>query len=128
MTRPPHDEPTASSPEELREQIAGTRRELGATGQLLADRTDVTSRARERAAEAVRRLPQPVRDNRGAMIAAAAALLVAGVLVRLCAGAPEAEVGREVGSRHGAQAGKASKVAPPAGRPGPGFPSIRMAR
>ncbi|USQ85199.1 DUF3618 domain-containing protein [Streptomyces phaeoluteigriseus] len=82
MTQPPHDEPTASSPEELCEQIEGTRRELGATVQVLADRTDVGSRAREKAAEAVRRLPQPVRDNRGAVIAAAAALLVAGVLVR----------------------------------------------
>ncbi|MET9394510.1 DUF3618 domain-containing protein [Streptomyces sp. NPDC006624] len=49
MTQPPHDEPTTSSPEELREQVERTRHELGGTVQALADRTDVRARAREKA-------------------------------------------------------------------------------
>ncbi|MGW5616496.1 DUF3618 domain-containing protein [Streptomyces sp. NPDC003877] len=49
MTQPPHDEPTAGSPEELREQVERTRHELGDTVQELADRADVKTRAREKA-------------------------------------------------------------------------------
>ncbi|MFF5026009.1 DUF3618 domain-containing protein [Streptomyces collinus] len=51
MTQPPHDEPTAQSPEELREQIEHTRHELGDTVQALAAKTDVKARAQEKAAE-----------------------------------------------------------------------------
>ncbi|WP_333773471.1 DUF3618 domain-containing protein [Streptomyces sp. IBSBF 3136] len=51
MTQPPHDEPTAQSPEELREQIENTRHELGDTVQALAAKTDVKARAQEKAAE-----------------------------------------------------------------------------
>ncbi|MDX2592107.1 DUF3618 domain-containing protein [Streptomyces sp. WI03-4A] len=51
MTQPPHDEPTAQSPEELREQIEHTRNELGDTVQALAAKTDVKTRAQEKAAE-----------------------------------------------------------------------------
>jgi hypothetical protein len=50
MTQPPHDEPTATGPEELREQVERTRRELGDTVQELAGRTDVKARAQEKAA------------------------------------------------------------------------------
>ncbi|CAL9350533.1 DUF3618 domain-containing protein [Streptomyces sp. NPDC057838] len=49
MTQPPHDEPTARSPEELREQVERTRHELGDTVQELAGRADVKTRAREKA-------------------------------------------------------------------------------
>ncbi|MEU0456828.1 DUF3618 domain-containing protein [Streptomyces sp. NPDC006129] len=49
MTQPPHDEPTARSQEELREQVERTRHELGDTVQELADRADVKTRAREKA-------------------------------------------------------------------------------
>ncbi|MEU3093212.1 DUF3618 domain-containing protein, partial [Streptomyces massasporeus] len=49
MTQPPHDEPTARSQEELREQVEHTRHELGDTVQALADRADVKTRAREKA-------------------------------------------------------------------------------
>ncbi|WP_030556043.1 DUF3618 domain-containing protein [Kitasatospora aureofaciens] len=45
MTQPPHDEPTASSPEELRAQVERTRAELGETVQAL------TAKAEEKAAE-----------------------------------------------------------------------------
>jgi DNA anti-recombination protein RmuC len=50
MTQPPHDEPTARSQEELRAQVEQTRHELGDTVQELADRADVRTRAREKAA------------------------------------------------------------------------------
>ncbi|MEU1003014.1 DUF3618 domain-containing protein [Streptomyces tibetensis] len=49
MTQPPHDEPTARSQEELREQVEHTRHELGDIVQALADRADVKTRAREKA-------------------------------------------------------------------------------
>ncbi|MEU0175090.1 DUF3618 domain-containing protein [Streptomyces massasporeus] len=49
MTQPPHDEPTARSQQELREQVEHTRHELGDTVQALADRADVKTRAREKA-------------------------------------------------------------------------------
>ncbi|MEU7723002.1 DUF3618 domain-containing protein [Streptomyces tibetensis] len=49
MTQPPHDEPTARSRQELREQVEHTRHELGGTVQALADRADVRTRAREKA-------------------------------------------------------------------------------
>lgn len=43
MTQPPNDEPTASSPEELREQVEQTRSELGETVEALAAKlTEVT--------------------------------------------------------------------------------------
>ncbi|MBW8794245.1 MAG: DUF3618 domain-containing protein [Streptomyces sp.] len=51
MTQPPHDEPVASSPEELREQVEQTRTELGETVQALAAKTDVKARARQKGAE-----------------------------------------------------------------------------
>lgn len=51
MTQPPHDKPTASSPEELREQVEQTRTALGGTVQALAAKTDVKARAQEKAAE-----------------------------------------------------------------------------
>ncbi|MGW1068306.1 DUF3618 domain-containing protein [Streptomyces aureus] len=51
MTQPPHDEATASSPEELREQVEKTRQELGQTVQALAAKTDLQARAQEKAAE-----------------------------------------------------------------------------
>jgi hypothetical protein len=51
MTEPPHDEPTASSPEELREQVEHTREELGQTVETPAAKTDVKARAQEKAAE-----------------------------------------------------------------------------
>ncbi|MEU6093080.1 DUF3618 domain-containing protein [Streptomyces sp. NPDC047085] len=52
MTQPPHDEPTAAGPAELREQVEHTREELGQTVQALAAKTDVKARAQEKAAEA----------------------------------------------------------------------------
>ena len=51
MTQPPHDEPTASSPQELREQVEQTRIELGKTVEVLAAKADVKARAREKATE-----------------------------------------------------------------------------
>ncbi|MFJ2745492.1 DUF3618 domain-containing protein [Streptomyces sp. NPDC087440] len=51
MTQPPHDEPTAETPEELRAQIEQTRHELGDTVQALADKADVKSRAQDKAHE-----------------------------------------------------------------------------
>jgi hypothetical protein len=50
MTQPPHDEPTAADPEELREQVEQTRHELGETVQEPAARTDVMARAQHKAA------------------------------------------------------------------------------
>ncbi|MEU6889786.1 DUF3618 domain-containing protein [Streptomyces viridosporus] len=50
MTQPPHDEPTASSPDELREQVEQTREEHGQTVEALAAKTDVKSRAQDKAA------------------------------------------------------------------------------
>lgn len=50
MTQPPHDEPTATSPAELREQVEQTRHELGDTVQALADKSDVKARAQDKAA------------------------------------------------------------------------------
>ncbi|MEU6387905.1 DUF3618 domain-containing protein [Streptomyces sp. NPDC046939] len=50
MTQPPHDEPTATSTEELREQVEQTRHELGDTVQALADKADVKARTQEKAA------------------------------------------------------------------------------
>ena len=100
MTQPPHDEPTAAGPEELREQVERTRRHLGDTVEERAGRTDVKARAQEKAAAKASELsgqaratadragrmwrdkdPRPVRDNRTALITAAAALLVAGALL-----------------------------------------------
>jgi hypothetical protein len=52
MTQPPHDEPTAAGPEELREQVEHTRAELGQTVEALAAKADVKARAQEKAAEA----------------------------------------------------------------------------
>ncbi|MFF8012780.1 DUF3618 domain-containing protein [Streptomyces sp. NPDC007929] len=81
MTQPPHDEPTARSQEELREQVEHTRQELGDTVQALADRADVRTRAREKAvavgeqarAKATQlahtvegRLPEPVKQKSAA--------------------------------------------------------------
>ncbi|MFD7705439.1 DUF3618 domain-containing protein [Streptomyces caelestis] len=51
MTQPPHDEPTASSPQQLREQVERTRTELGKTVEVLAAKTDVKARAQEKATE-----------------------------------------------------------------------------
>ncbi|MEU5315052.1 DUF3618 domain-containing protein [Streptomyces sp. NPDC021562] len=51
MTQPPHDEPTAADPQELREQVEQTRAELGETVQALAAKTDVKARARQKGAE-----------------------------------------------------------------------------
>ncbi|MFE5111425.1 DUF3618 domain-containing protein [Streptomyces sp. NPDC056663] len=50
MTQPPHDEPTVSDTDELREQVEQTRHELGDTVQSLADKADVKARAQEKAA------------------------------------------------------------------------------
>ncbi|WOT39988.1 DUF3618 domain-containing protein [Streptomyces coeruleorubidus] len=49
MTQPPHDEPTASSPEQLQEQVERTRQELGETVEELAVKTDVKARTQEKA-------------------------------------------------------------------------------
>jgi hypothetical protein len=49
MTQPPHDEPTASSPEQLREHVEQTRQEFGETVENLAAKTDVKARAQEKA-------------------------------------------------------------------------------
>ena len=51
MTQPPHDKPTAESPEELRAQVEHTRHELGTTVEALAAKADVKTRAQEKAAE-----------------------------------------------------------------------------
>ncbi|WP_406445306.1 DUF3618 domain-containing protein [Streptomyces sp. NBC_00631] len=51
MTQPPHDEPTAANPAELREQVERTRAELGETVEALAAKTDVKARARQKGAE-----------------------------------------------------------------------------
>jgi hypothetical protein len=51
MTQPPHDEQTASSPEELREQVEETRQGLGQTVDAPAARTDVKAKAQEKAAD-----------------------------------------------------------------------------
>ncbi|MDN3261259.1 DUF3618 domain-containing protein [Streptomyces sp. CSDS2] len=72
MTQPPHDEPTASGPEELREQIEHTRQELGETVEALAAKTDVRARAKEKAAE-VREQAAEVRDEVKEQAAAKAA-------------------------------------------------------
>ncbi|MBB1244501.1 DUF3618 domain-containing protein [Streptomyces durbertensis] len=49
MTQPPHDEPTADSVAELREQVEQTRRELGETVGSLAAKADVKARVQEKA-------------------------------------------------------------------------------
>lgn len=49
MTQPPHDEPTAAGPEDLRRQVEQTRHELGETVEALAAKTDVKARAQEKA-------------------------------------------------------------------------------
>ncbi|QDO01734.1 DUF3618 domain-containing protein [Streptomyces sp. RLB1-9] len=49
MTQPPHDEPTVSSPEQLREHVEQTRQEFGETVENLAAKTDVKARAQEKA-------------------------------------------------------------------------------
>ncbi|MFE4582752.1 DUF3618 domain-containing protein, partial [Streptomyces chartreusis] len=51
MTQP-HDDPTAASPEELREQVEQTRAELGETVQALTAKTDLKTRAQEKATTA----------------------------------------------------------------------------
>ncbi|MFD9590190.1 DUF3618 domain-containing protein [Streptomyces sp. NPDC059980] len=50
MSHPPADQHTPT-PAELREQIEHTRHELGATVQALADKTDVKTRAQQKAGE-----------------------------------------------------------------------------
>ncbi|MFF4014863.1 DUF3618 domain-containing protein [Streptomyces sp. NPDC001843] len=50
MTQPPHDEPTASGPEELRAQVEQTRHELGDTVEALAEKADLKDQARQKAA------------------------------------------------------------------------------
>jgi ElaB/YqjD/DUF883 family membrane-anchored ribosome-binding protein len=49
---------TRAAPEELREEIAATREDLGATVQALADKADVRARARERLDERKRQAQQ----------------------------------------------------------------------
>ncbi|WP_438305931.1 DUF3618 domain-containing protein [Streptomyces sp. HUAS TT11] len=49
MTKPPHDEPTAAGPEELREQVEQSREEPGRTVEALAAKADVKARAQEKA-------------------------------------------------------------------------------
>ncbi|MFD7461219.1 MULTISPECIES: DUF3618 domain-containing protein [unclassified Streptomyces] len=51
MSEPSHGKKTAPSPEELREQVARTRSELGDTVEAIAAKSDVKSRAQEKAAE-----------------------------------------------------------------------------
>ncbi|MEU7581696.1 DUF3618 domain-containing protein [Streptomyces sp. NPDC041068] len=51
MTQPPHDEPTAAGPEELREQVEQTRSELGETIEALAAKADVKARVKDKAAQ-----------------------------------------------------------------------------
>ncbi|MGW3988675.1 DUF3618 domain-containing protein [Streptomyces sp. NPDC004830] len=51
MTRPPQDEPTASNPHQVRDQVERTRQELGRTVEALAAKTDIRGRAQEKAAE-----------------------------------------------------------------------------
>ncbi|MGX1128292.1 FtsZ-interacting cell division protein ZipA [Streptomyces glaucescens] len=51
MSEPPNGKKTASSPEELREQVARTRSELGDTVEAIAAKSDVKSRAQEKATE-----------------------------------------------------------------------------
>ncbi|MFF4716909.1 DUF3618 domain-containing protein [Streptomyces eurythermus] len=70
MTQPPHDEPTASGPEELREQVEHTRQELGETVEALAAKTDVKARAKEKAAE-VRQQAAEVKEQAAAKAAQA---------------------------------------------------------
>ncbi|WP_181798090.1 DUF3618 domain-containing protein [Streptomyces sp. WELS2] len=74
MTQPPHDEPTASGPEELREQVELTRQELGETVEALAAKTDVKARAKEKAAE-VRQQASEVTEQAAAKAAQAGRLL-----------------------------------------------------
>ncbi|CAL9344856.1 MULTISPECIES: DUF3618 domain-containing protein [Streptomyces] len=71
MTQPPHDEPTAGSPEELREQVERTRHELGDTVQELADRADVKARAREKAVAVKEQAGQKAQAWRGQAMAKA---------------------------------------------------------
>ncbi|MER8224363.1 DUF3618 domain-containing protein [Streptomyces sp. NPDC094143] len=65
MTRPPHAEPGARSPEELRERVERTRHEPGDTVQELADRADVKTRAREKAVAVKARAGHKARAWRG---------------------------------------------------------------
>ncbi|MGX1548920.1 DUF3618 domain-containing protein [Streptomyces adustus] len=55
MSRPLHEGPTTATPEELREQLDRTRRELGATVAALAAKTDVKARAQAKAVRIGRR-------------------------------------------------------------------------
>ncbi|MEU6843422.1 DUF3618 domain-containing protein [Streptomyces sp. NPDC046716] len=48
---PPDGKPSASEPEELREQVERTRAELGDTVEALAAKADVKARAKDRAAQ-----------------------------------------------------------------------------
>ncbi|MEV6483676.1 DUF3618 domain-containing protein [Streptomyces sp. NPDC051576] len=90
MTQPPDDEPTATSTEELREQVEQTRHELGDTVQALADKADVKARAQTttRAAELTgqanekTKAPEPMRNHRTALTSAGAAFLAVFVLLR----------------------------------------------
>ncbi|MFE2537032.1 DUF3618 domain-containing protein [Streptomyces sp. NPDC059371] len=49
MTQTPADRQSAPSPDQLREQIEHTRRDLGQTVQALADKTDVKARFQQKA-------------------------------------------------------------------------------
>ncbi|MFE2533901.1 DUF3618 domain-containing protein [Streptomyces sp. NPDC059371] len=49
MTQTPAERQSAPSPDQLREQIEHTRRDLGQTVQALADRTDVKARVQQKA-------------------------------------------------------------------------------
>ncbi|WP_394428269.1 DUF3618 domain-containing protein [Streptomyces sp. SGAir0957] len=108
MTQPPHDEPTATSTEELRDQVEQTRHELGDTVQALADKADVKARTQEKAAALKEqtaakaseltaqakakaeqaqqvwqdKAPEPVRDKRAMLIAAGVAVVTVVALVR----------------------------------------------
>ncbi|MFI1441692.1 DUF3618 domain-containing protein [Streptomyces fructofermentans] len=51
MTQQPADQQSAPSPDQLREQVEQTRRDLGQTVEALAAKTDVKARAQHRAGE-----------------------------------------------------------------------------
>ncbi|GAA2941911.1 DUF3618 domain-containing protein [Streptomyces enissocaesilis] len=107
MTVDPQDNGSTPTPEELREQVEGTREKLGQTVEALAAKADVKTQAQQKAVQTKERIaqaaaavadkfqektpdpvlekayqaPESARSNRGLLIAGVAALVVL-VLVR----------------------------------------------
>ncbi|MFF8292271.1 DUF3618 domain-containing protein [Streptomyces sp. NPDC016309] len=75
MTRDTHHTP---GPDELRLQAARKRQELGETIDQLMAKTDVKARAAHLVHE---KTPEPVRENSRTILAAVAAVVVAGVVL-----------------------------------------------